>query len=185
MILNTVLMALAVLLAAKHGRRSRRRQAPLVPVKWQIQIALGTLADNTALLAAATAAFQQGFDIITTHVMWSIRDVSSGGEGPIEVGIAGNDYSVAEIVEALDASPLRNSGVEMERSRRKVRLAGAFPGGVGDDVLNDGKPIKSKMFIRAPVGQAPLNVWVVNRSGAPLTTGAVIEATGVCWGRWT
>ncbi len=164
--------------------KARKGRGSLVPLKFQVQLVLSTLANDTALLVSTTAALEQGFDIITTHMTASIRS-GTPGEGPIEFGIAaGQAYNAAEIVEALDASPLRNSGVEMERSQRKVRLMGTFDGISATETVNEGIPIKKKMFMRGLIGQTPSQAWIVNRSGAALTTGTIVEFSGTHWGRW-
>ncbi len=163
--------------------RARRGRGSLVPVKFQVQLALGAIAQDAGVIISTTAVLQQGFDIITTHLNLTLRG-NTAGEGPIDVGIAaGQAYTIAEIIEALDASPLRASGVEMERSQRKVRLYGAFDGLATDEKMNDGLTIKRKMFMRGLIGQTPSQLWAVNR-GPARTTGAIIECSGVHWGRW-
>ncbi len=172
--------ALSVLAAAKRGRRRS-----LVPVKFQFESSLLTLANNTALLATTVATLQQDFDIVTTHLNIAVHG-QTPGEGPLEFGIAETQYSVTEIVEALDASPTSQYGVAQERSSRKVRSAGLVPGLLANETLNDGVPVKCKMFTKA-FGNDSLGMmsfWTVNRSNAALTTGTVVEVTGVHWGRW-
>ncbi len=130
-------------------------------------------------------SIEQDFDIVTTHATWSLRN-HTAGEGPIDVGIAEQGYSVGEIAEALDASPLSQYGPEYERSRRKVRRAGTFSGVGAEETLNDGLPLKTKLFVRgfAHSTFAVMRLWAQNRSGAALTTGTVLVVTGTHWGRW-
>ncbi len=160
-----------------------RKSRPLVPLKFQVQLTLLALANDTAKIVAAIPAIEQDFDIISTHLLVALRE-NTPSEGPLEFGFAASDYSVTEIVEALDATPLRNAGVEMERSRRKVRSYGQFAGLLADEVPNDGLAIRKKMFLRISAGMSTGNVWAVNRSGSTLTTGTIIEVSGVHWGRW-
>ncbi len=160
-----------------------RRSRSLVPLRFQVQLALSTLGNDTALLVGMIPAIQQDFDIITTHLLVAMRE-HTAGEGPVEFGMAASDYTTTEVVECLDATPLRNSGVEMERSRRKVRTYGQISGAAADEVPNDGLPIKRRMFLRIAAGMTTGNFFAVNRSGSALTTGSILEITGVHWGRW-
>ncbi len=159
------------------------KRRPLVPIKFQVELPMLTAANNGGVATTSVPALEQSFDVISTHLQLSIRN-GTVGEGPIEVGLGANTYTIAEIIEALDASPLQQYGPEMERSKRSVRSYGAFSGNTAEETLNDGKPIKRKMFLRLPPGVAAAKLWAVNRSGATLTTGTVIEISGVHWGRW-
>ncbi len=159
------------------------KRRPLVPIKFTVSVALSTLADG-AVITVPTVVPVQDFDIITTHMTISVHDLTVG-EGPIDVGLSAGIYTTAEIAEAIDAKPLSQYGTEMERSRRQVRLYGTFAAGVAaNDVLNDGEPIKKKMFLRASAGSVLADCWVRNNTGATLTTGAEVHFTGVHWGRW-
>ncbi len=154
-------------------------------MRFQVSLALGTLGDNTAITVATVDSLEQDFDVISTEMTIAIRDVTAN-QGPIEVGLAEQGYSVAEIVEAVDASPLSQYGTAWEQSQRKVRHYGTFPIAANDEVLNDGRPIKRKMFLKgfAHSTFAVARVYAINRQGAALTTGAIVEFTGTHWGRW-
>ncbi len=156
----------------------------LQPVKFSTQLQLLTLANETVLLIAAGQALEQDFDIISTDLVLSLRDMTDT-EGPLDAGLAGEDYTVGEIGECLNANPLRSQGTEYEKSNRKVRTFVLFSGS-GTDRVPEGTPgpIRRKMFLRAPAGQVPANVWIRNRSGGSLTTGGFLEVSGTYWGRW-
>jgi len=98
-----------------------------VPIKFQTQISLGALANDVAIKAPTVGSLEQDFDIISTHCTFAMR-AHTAAEGPIDVGIAEQGYSVTEIVEAIDASPLSQYGTANERSNRRVRLMGTFSG---------------------------------------------------------
>ncbi len=166
-----------------HQVLMAKRRGALVPLKFQVQLALLTLGNDVALEIGAIPAIQQDFDIVTTHLLVGRRE-GTDGEGPIEFGFAASDYTVAEIVEALDATPLRNAGTEMEKSRRKVRSYGQFSGSGTQESVNDGLFVKRKMFLRIAAGMTTGNVFFVNRSGSALTTGTIMEVSGIHWGRW-
>ncbi len=161
----------------------KRRSRPLTPVRFTGQILLGTLANETVSLTPVGAVLEQDFDVVSTDLTVAMRD-HTANEGPIDCGIAAEDYTVTEIGECLNAQPLRAVSAEMERSRRRVRTYGIFDGEGPDEKLNDGLVIRRKMFLRAPAGQVTANFWARNRSNANLTTGTAIEFAGVHWGRW-
>ncbi len=156
----------------------------LQPIKFSTQLALLTLANETVLLTAGGSALEQDFDIISTDLVLSLRDMTDT-EGPLDAGLAGEDYTVTEIGECLNAQPLRAQGTEYEKSNRKVRTFVLFTG-AGVDRVPEGTEgvVRRKMFLRAPAGQVPASVWIRNRSGAALTTGGFLEISGTYWGRW-
>lgn len=165
---------------AKHKRRYGRA---LVPIKFQTEIDIAGLAENVATTAITTPALDNDFDVISTDLMVALRD-QTVGIGPIDFGLAMVDYTGAEIVECLDASPIGPYGPEMERSRRKVRTYGQFSGqDAGLETVNDGKPIRRRMFLRVAAGKSAADVWLVNRDPTTKTAG-VAEIAGVHWGRW-
>ena len=156
-----------------------------MPIRFNTQVSLGTLANDVAVEVTTVDSLEQDFDIVSTDLLCTMRGITAG-EGPLDFGLAQQGYTVAEIVECLDASPLSQYGPEMERSRRKVRLYGRFIGNSDEDDVNDGLPIRKRMFLKAfghsTFGAA--SVWIVNRSASALTTGAVMEIQGTHWGRW-
>ncbi len=182
-IITLIAISLVIVIAAR-----RRRGRALVPLKFSTELGLGTLAADTALTTVTIGALEHDFDVISTDLTVVPRG-GTAGEGPIEFGLNMADYTVAEITECLDASPLGPYGPEMERSRRKIRhyatiadLALASAG--GPEAVNDGLPIRRKMFLRIPAGKSPAEVWFVNRDSVALTTGSVMQIDGVHWGRW-
>ncbi len=174
-----------IVLVSAAKRRSTRRM-PLQPLRFTTTLSLGTLASNTVITTPTVDSLEQDFHIVSTDLSVTLRNITAG-EGPIEFGLSEQGYSVTEVNECLDASPLSQYGPEQERSRRRVRLYGAFSASEGaDETINDGRPIRRKMFLRAFAHStfAAARVWVRNSSGATLTTGASVQITGVHWGRW-
>ncbi len=121
--------------------------------------------------------------VMSVDSTWAMHDNTSD-ENPISVGIAHNDLSVTEISEALLAEMTDPSDIiARERSRRPVRRVGTFSGPELNQVLNDGKNIRTK--VKFVIGDGhQLAVYAVNRSNATLTTGTQIELEGVIYGRW-
>ncbi len=167
---------------AKHRRGNRRhKHFQVLPI--DESIVLSTLADN-GISTAAMQVLSQDFDIISADILCDITGLTEG-DGPIEVGWAQSELTGAEILEYLDASPVSDVDVPaIEHAKRRVRSLGVFSGSVGAESLNDGKPIRSRMFIHVPDGEELADVWIVNRSGGPLTTGAVVHFQGKLYGNW-
>ncbi len=108
----------------------------------------------------------------------------TAGQGPIIVGVAHSDYTDAEIEEFVEnvTSWTQSDQISQERSRRKIRQIGVFSGVGAEEVLNDGKPIRTKCRWQLQDGQA-LNFWAYNASGAVLTTGGVVDFFGKAYTR--
>ncbi len=159
-----------------------RKRSNMVYLPFDVTQVLGTLANDTA----ATTALQtltQDFDIYGVKASVTITGATVG-EGPIEVGWMLATITGAQLLENRDASPTSQYDVAAnEQSRRKVRVFGSSSGEANDN-LNDGKSIWKKMFLRIPAGTALADIWVLNRSGAALTTGQVVHAQGSVIGRW-
>jgi len=94
--------------------------------------------------------------------------------GPIMCGIAHSDYSDAEIeawIESSTKSWNRGALAEQEIDNRLIRRVGIFTPivSLGAEVLNDGKPIKTKLNWPLMSGQG-LKVWAYNMGSSPLAT---------------
>ncbi len=178
-VLFSVIMTLAM---AKKKGYSRRRSR-LVVLKFDVQVSLGTLADNTALLTSIISSFTTAFWCSSADVYWSL-DGHTAPEGPLVVGLCHGAYTAAQVVEALDASPSGPDDViAIEQGRRMVRRSGQFAGVVDPEVLNDGKAIRTKCRWTTGIAE-DFELFVVNRHGATLTTGSQIHARGQLYGNW-
>ncbi len=161
-------------------KRGKNRNFQAIPV--QNAMALGTLADGVVISAALANLTQEAW-MIRADLLWMTRGVTSG-EGPLTVGIADGELSVTEIAEAEDASPTSQSDrVARERASRPVRRVGAFPLAAPDEVLNDGKPIRTTMKWMEAGDNEP-EFYARNQGGATLTTGGVVEVTGTLFIAW-
>ncbi len=146
----------------------------------------GTVDENLALgTLGAQALVKLDFDetvnertlvssIIATYAMQDFT--LAAGDGPILVGVAHSDYSAAEIEAVIESTGSWNEGdkVAQEVAKRLVRKIGIFPsvGGAGASapaVLNDGKPIRTKLNWILLQGQT-LTLWAYNLGTSPLAT---------------
>ncbi len=162
-------------------RKKSRKGFVAIPVSGAIT--LSTLADAAVLSNALIAALAEDFYLISADLMWQIRGLTPL-EGPIQVGLSHGDYTDAEIAENLNSN-LSDPGdkVEQEQQRRLVRKSGMFAGLLANEVMNDGKPIRTKCRFLINDGKT-IDIWAVNRSGSALTTGAIIRCDGMVYGRW-
>ncbi len=146
-------------------------------------IALSTLAASAAITGTAPV-LTQDFRTISMDCVWSQRDLTSG-EGPVLVGWAAPELTVAEIAEAISAAPTSQYDYPaIEHSRRPVRKAGSFPVVLAGEVLNDGKAIRTKMRMDIPAGKGMPQAFTFNDSGNVLTTGGVTQVEAKYYGVW-
>ncbi len=167
----------------KHPKKGRGRNFVAIP--FEAEKALTTLADDTVIIQSLlSAAFTEDFFAISVDVLWQIRNLTVG-EGPLPVGLAHGDYTVGEILEAIEAERLGPDDMILnEKANRKVRRSGSFSGVTGDSVLNDGKPIRTPLRFSVGSGHT-LSAWLVSRAAVTnLTTGATLILSGTLYGRW-
>ncbi len=158
---------------------AKRRSGKLEVINVKMSLPLGTLANVTAVrdAPAANELFSRSRFVISSDLYCMIGG-QTVGEGPIEMGWAHDDYSVAEIAEnrvADDANS--NDKISQEQSRRQIRVIGMFSGLAAGEILNDGKDVRTRIKIRVDTGQG-LALYAFNRSGATLTTGATVQVIG-------
>ncbi len=165
-------------------RRFKLNRKNFVAIPFSASVTLGTLADD-AIIAINALGANLGEDlyVISADIFAMVRDMT-GGETPLEFGCAHSDLSVTEIDENLTAELTDPDDIiAKERARRPVRRIGLFNGVDTQIQWNDGNSKRVK--IRFSIGNGfNLSLWVKNRSGAILTTGAVAEFSGTLFGRW-
>ncbi len=169
---------------AKRKRR-RRRDRNFVAIPFTAAQSLGTLGDNTFLkVAVLNGNLTEDLQVISLDLTANLTG-HTAGEGPINFGFAHSDYTVAELAEAVPTTSLLGPAdkISQERSRRLVRQIGVFRGLNSDEGFNDGRMKRVRAGWVQQDG-VDLNLWVVNRSNAALTTGSVFEAQGLVYGRW-
>ncbi len=147
-------------------------------------LSLGALAAETAIVQALTQ-LADDFWAQSCDLSWA-WDSATAGDGPIGLGIANGDLSVAEIKEAVNASPVSRSDiVNREHARRPIRQVGQLFGVAGSSMfmLQDGKQVRTKIAMYMAEG-TELNAYVFNLGGVALTTGSAIRIYGNIYGEW-
>ncbi len=133
---------------------------------------------TNAIVDAATDTYR-AVSIIASYGM--VDDTA--GEGPVAFGLAHSDYTAAEVEECLESFASIDLGdkVSQERANRLVREIGTMglPGTSGV-MFNDGKPVKTKLNWLIAIG-SQISLWIKNKSGTILTTGALVGVDGVLW----
>ncbi len=159
----------------KHkGRRKFRRY-----LRGAIDVALdiGTLAANTLVSVISGAVVNERTFISSIVATHSLSNVTPAGDrGPLSVGVAHSDYTDAQIEEWIENTGSWNEGakVSQEIARRKIKRIGTFT--QPDDpaaqvVLNDGKPIKTKLNWILLQGQT-VRYWAFNEGSSAYATTA-------------
>lgn len=178
--LNFVVVSLILTFALALGvaKRRRRKSKGFQAVRINQAVTVGALADGALISSVCPDVVTTEKWAIATKLMVSMRD-HTAGEGPLIVGLAHNDYSDAEMLEWHGATGSWDTSdkIAQEQARRKCRNIGEFSGLNTEEVLNDGRPIKTKLKFRIEEGKT-LDFFVINESGAQLTTGTVVRLTG-------
>lgn len=166
---------------ARH--KKYRRNSNFQAITVDVNLVLSTLADAGVIKAQLSALGVTRFKVVSADLMWTIGGLTAL-EGPIVVGITSSDLSAAEVKESLDANPTSQSDIiAIEQGKRPVRRSGVFHGLNTDEVLNNGRPIRTKMVTILDEGKE-LEAWARNTSGATLTTGATVHCFGTMYGYW-
>jgi len=170
-----VMAAIAIGIAAARRRgSSRARMSKYIRGMISEDIDLGTLAARTAVLES-TATVVDTTRVTSIEVMYSLANFTPTADvGPIMVGVAHSDYTLAEVEAFIELASSWTAAnlVNREISNRLIRRIGTFeiPALATESaVLNDGKPIKTKLNWRLSEGQG-LNFWAYNLGESALVT---------------
>ena len=162
------------------GRRGRSKN--FFVSKVNASLALGALGVNTVIAGDLLDLVQDAY-LISADLTWAILE-HTAGEGSIVVGLNNDVLNVTEIAESLNASPnSQDDRVAIERSNRPVRETGQFSGSQVSEVLNNGNLKRTKLSM-VITSARDLQVFALNRSNSPLTTGTVLEVNGKVYGTW-
>ncbi len=179
-----VMAVLAILMAKARGRR-RRSMGKYIRGNVDNDFSLGTLAASTGIVSQNVSTVNERTLVSSLVATWTMSGFTVGDNiGPIEVGVAHGDYSLAEIEAVLELTTGWNEGnlTSQELSKRKIRRIGVFEapagGGLGAVVLNEGKSIKTKLNWILLQGQT-LQYWAYNMgTGAVATTDPNVHVRG-------
>ncbi len=171
-----ILVVMAAIYAIVMASKPRRRRSMGRYIRGNIDInqALGTLASQTGILAASQVVSERTL-VSSIDCIYALAGMTAGDNiGPIEVGVAHSDYSLAEVEACLERtnSWKEEDKIAAELSSRLVRKIGVFevPSTTGESfTLNDGKSIKTKLNWILNAGQG-LNFYFYNTGGQPLAT---------------
>jgi len=178
-----ILALIAAIGLAKHGGKPKRRYS-LKRVRITPERSLTTLGSDTVLIATISGTGDLSYRAVTVKGTWTLSGLTAG-EGPITVGYAHSDYTVAEIKECLEANLSVNQGekISNERANRLVRVVGTFAP-TANSALNDGKPIKTRLNWLISVSDS-VNLFAFNEGTGALTTGATVNLQGDLWIAYT
>ncbi len=151
------------------------------------QLSLGTLAAKTLISAIFDEVAVEKTLVSSIVGTYAINDLTeASGDGPILVGIAHSDYTASEIEAVIEATGSWDPGdkIQNEIGKRLVRKIGVFDveatGLTVTDVLNDGKPIKTKLNWSLTTGKS-LQLWAYNMGTSPLgSTDPTVTVEGHC-----
>ncbi len=171
--LEILVLLIAMILMAKKNPR-RRAMGRYIRGNINEDVSLGTLAANTGVLESTPAVSER--TLVSSIVnRYTLSGMTAGDNiGPIMVGVAHGDYTLAEVEEwiELGSSWAEANLITRETSDRKIRRIGVFdtPATAGQSyTLNDGKAIKTKLNWILNAGQG-LNFFFYNLGSSPLAT---------------
>ncbi len=170
-----LVIAMAIMARKGHGRGRRRPMGRYIRGNIDLDVDLGALAAKTIVALAMQQTVTERTLVSSIVMQWSmIGKTIADNQGPIMVGVAHSDYTAAEIEAWLENTTTwaEANQIGREISSRKIRRVGVFPEGgasLSTQVLNDGKPVKTKLNWILNAGQT-LDVWAYNNGSAALAT---------------
>ncbi len=179
-----VVMAVIAILMARKGR-GRRAMGRYLRGNIDETKSLGGLGANTGIVQAFDGTVSERTFVSSIVASWSMQGwTDTDNTGPITVGLAHGDYTLAEIeawVEQAGAATWEEGDlIAREVSDRKIRKVGTFgsAGGglLGSVVLNDGRNIKTKLNWILNAGQG-IQMWAYNNGSAAVSGTTVPDVT--------
>ncbi len=176
-----------------NTRKRSRNSKNFVAIPVEGNVTLSTLGSQAVLSAnLVEGTLTEDLYVISSDLSATITGLTAGEGAPMDIGIAHSDYSDTEIKENLDVVLLGpGSKIELERTRRLVRKVGVANLSVSDTLQSvlsmigkgGSRIIRTKWKFTVQSGKT-LDIWIQNRSGATLTTGATFRWSGTVYGRW-
>ncbi len=138
-----------------------------------MNVELGTLAGNTGLTTQAPDTVTERAlisSVVNSYILSGFTLLDN--VGPVMVGVAHGDYTLAEIEEWIELQTgwAEADKVSQERARRKIRRIGVIEmvgglTGVSRGTLNEGRPVKTKLNWILNSGQS-VQFWAYNMGSA-------------------
>ena len=173
--MSAVALTIGFTALAKRGR-GKRAMGRYLRGSIDENLSLGTLAAATLLSAIFDETVNERTLVSSIVVSWSLSNwTPAQGDGPIVVGVAHSDYTDAEIEAVIENVGSWNEGdmvLSREVAKRLVRRVGQFEipsAAEGGTVLNDGRPIKTKLNWILLQNQT-LRYWAYNQGTSALAT---------------
>ncbi len=186
------ILGLVILLMARKSRRRRRNWAAYTRGNIRENMALGTLA-AADVITTSLGDVDGRTRISTIKATWSMSGFTvTDNVGPIMVGVCHGDYSDAEVeawIEQTEATSWQSGSLaDKEISDRRIRKIGTFGQvgqSLGNQVLNDGKPITTKLNWDLVSGQS-IRIWAYNTGTVAVGTTdpqVVVDGQANLWDR--
>ncbi len=171
------------------GRKRRRRgkDPNFISIPFTQGISLGAMTSNQILEGILLDTLLQPLRVISVDVGFRLES-ETNEDIVLDFGLNHAAYTVTQIGECIDARPVsRDDKVAIEQSNRLVRPVGTVyhnsTSTEDADLWDDGRLHRIRLNWR--IGQPEsLAYYVVNRSAATLSTGAVVTMTGTAYCRW-
>ncbi len=184
---NIVLVAIAAILVIVGATKGQRRAnfSKYIDGVIDDRVTAATLAPNTLVGLNVTKVTIDTCRISSIRATWSLLNFTPVNNSMVVVGVAHSDYTDAEVEGWLESAGSwdRGNTTAREVRSRMCRIVGTFrigaTGSAADvAVLNDGRPIKTKLNWLLTEGQT-IKLWVFNGGAAAYaTTVPVLEVQG-------
>ncbi len=173
--LNIIMIALAILTALMARKGRRRDFSKYLSGSIDENVSLTTLASKTGVLSA-TQTVSDTTRVSSIRCSYTLSDWTPiANAGPMIVGVAHSDYSLAEVEEWIEATGGWDQGNMVqtrEVRRRLIRQIGVMDtpaAATGSSRLNDGRMLKTKLNWLLSEGDG-LNFWWYNSGNAAVAT---------------
>ncbi len=184
---NIVLVAIAVIMIVVGATKNQRRANFSKYISGAIndRVVATTLAANTLVGANIGQVTIDTCRISSIRGVWTLTNFTPVNNTTVVVGVAHSDYTDAEVEGWLESAGSwdRGNTTAREVRSRMCRTIGTFRVGATGSasdvaVLNDGRPIKTKLNWLLTEGQT-IKLWVFNGGAAAYaTTAPVVEMQG-------
>ncbi len=170
-------------MAKRTARKSRRRKG-FVAIPFQGNLALGNLGAGGIIKANLLGTdFGEDYFCFSMDLLMHL-ETNTAGDGPLKMGVAHEDLTLAEIVEAITAELTDPDDIiAKERARRPVRTVSSFNGLAATEITNDGQMKRIKVGWSIGDGHN-LDLWAQNDDADARQTGGIVQFSGVLYGRW-